>query len=330
MHRENLSCHRIWSTLHMSVFISDLPHLRLGKWWKVKRIWSCIRDHSIIANDVSTIGRTIIAKVSACICPTSDQVRTCRWMNRSQIWRPLQCGYAGTSCSTLLLHRFWHMKFIYQCFAENSNSNLLLELISTDTGNYNRLQDVISGNDWSDYRPKTTWLDHASHAWCVHICTSASKPRRARARNSKPCAPAPSNISCTYHATFDDKTVLSPDFGPHESSLADFDGPPLMDVSALNITESTISIEIASTRSPTRSLMTPQRGERDFLSPRERKSERHRLSTRLNSSAISNDIGTYKDIPHLATLPSIPEHQNQSGGSAVAWMRSYRDRASFD
>ena len=118
---------------------------------------------------------------------------------------------------------------------------------------------------------------------------------------------------CTDRVTFDDMSVLPLSFVPYEFALHDLDGTPLLDVIALNTTESAIHIEFASMRSPTRSLTITQRGERDFLRPRERKSKRHRESKISDSSAISIDIDTYEDILHLTTIPSIPELRKQRG-----------------
>ena len=107
---------------------------------------------------------------------------------------------------------------------------------------------------------------------------------------------APLNDFGTDRVTFDDMSVLPLSFVPYEFALHDLDGTPLLNVIALNTTESAIGIKFASIRSPTRSLKITQHGEHDYLRLRERKSKRHGESTSSDLSAISIDFDTNEDI----------------------------------
>ena len=117
----------------------------------------------------------------------------------------------------------------------------------------------------------------------------------------------------TDRVTFNDMSVLPLNFVRYDFALDDLDGTPVLDVSALNTAESAIRIEFASMRSPTRSLTTTQRGERDYLRPRERKSKRHREFTSSDSSATQSTLTRTKIFYTLS-----PFRQSLNYGSSVA------------
>uniref|UniRef100_M4B639 FYVE-type domain-containing protein n=1 Tax=Hyaloperonospora arabidopsidis (strain Emoy2) TaxID=559515 RepID=M4B639_HYAAE len=323
MHREKPSRQRMSSTLHMSGFRSDLPHSAsrhrtrgepdMGLYARSQHQHEQQRDY----------GRSHNHRESQRLRPSDF-----RPSQSLSLDDPITRGEdrytmdvpgltAAPSFSSIFDHPSTDASQspLYG-LTSSSSSDLLVELSSNDTGNFSRLQELSSRERLERLQREDNMArsgnDHRMPDAYMSALQQASRDKHELDMPT-PVYQAPSDDFCAYRGTFDDKPVLPPDFGPYESTLDDFHGPPLLDVNALNTTESSIPIDLASMCSPTRSPTTPQRGERDFLRPRERKSERYRESTSSDSSAISIDIDTYEDVPHVATIPSIPEQQQQRG-----------------